>query len=85
LIRWINLLSQQVQGAEVELVANLGHTRVTFDQILNMQTGNIIPLEIPQTIIAQVDGVPVINCRYGTVNGRYALSVNAILSSSGNE
>ena len=83
--RWIKLLSQQVQGAEVELVANLGHTKVTFDQILNMQAGDVIPLEIPQTVIAQVDGVPVMDCRYGTMNGRYALSVNAILSSSENE
>jgi flagellar motor switch protein FliM len=83
--RWIKLLSQQVQGAEVELVANLGHTKVTFDQILNMQAGDIIPLEIPQNVIAQVDGVPVMDCRYGTMNGRYALSVNAILSSSENE
>lgn len=83
--RWIKLLSQQVQGAEVELIANLGHTKVTFDQILNMQAGDVIPLEIPQTVIAQVDGVPVMDCRYGTMNGRYALSVNAILSSSENE
>ncbi|MBL8498965.1 MAG: flagellar motor switch protein FliM, partial [Nitrosomonas sp.] len=34
--RWIKLLSQQVQGAEVELVANLGQTKVTFEQILSM-------------------------------------------------
>lgn len=83
--RWITLLSQQVQGAEVELVANLGHTKVTFDQILSMQTGDIIPLEIPQTVTAHVDGVPVMDCRYGTMSGRYALRVNAMISSSENE
>jgi len=83
--RWITLLSQQVQGAEVELVANIGHTRVTFDQILSMQTGDIIPLEIPQTVTAHVDGVPVMDCRYGTMNGRYALRVNAMISSSETE
>lgn len=78
--RWIKLMSQQVQGAEVELVANLGHTKVTFEQILSMQIGDIIPLEIPKTITVNVSGVPVLDCRYGTMNGRYALKVNTLIS-----
>ena len=83
--RWIKLLSQRVQGAEVELIANLGHTRVTFEQILSMQAGDIIPLEIPQTVTAHVDGVPVMDCRYGIMNGRYALRVNAMIPPSETE
>lgn len=83
--RWIKLLSQQVQGAEVELIANLGQTKVTFEQILSMQTGDIIPLEIPKSIIAHIDGVPVMDCRYGTMNGRYALRVNNMISPSESE
>jgi flagellar motor switch protein FliM len=83
--RWIKLMSQQVQGAEVELVANLGHTKVTFEQILSMQVGDIIPLEIPKTITVNVSGVPVLDCRYGTMNGRYALKVNTLISQSETE
>lgn len=83
--RWIKLMSQQVQGAEVELVANLGHTKVTFEQILSMQVGDIIPLEIPKTITVSVSGVPVLDCRYGTMNGRYALKVNTLISQSETE
>lgn len=83
--RWIKLLSQQVQGAEVELVANLGHTKVTFEQILSMQVGDIVPLEIPKMITVHVSGVPVMDCRYGTMNGRYALKVNNLISQSETE
>jgi flagellar motor switch protein FliM len=83
--RWIKLLSQQVQGAEVELVANLGQTKVTFEQILSMQAGDIIPLEISKSITAHIDGVPVMDCRYGTMNGRYALRVNSMISPSESE
>lgn len=78
--RWIKSLSQQVQGAEVELIANIGHTKVTFEQILSMQAGDIIPLEIPKSISVCVDGVPVMDCRYGTMNGHYALRVNSMIS-----
>lgn len=78
--RWIKLMSQQVQIAEVELVANIGHTKVTFEQILSMQAGDIIPLEIPKTIPVHVDGIPVMDCHYGIMNGQYALRVNAMIS-----
>jgi flagellar motor switch protein FliM len=50
-----------------------------------MQVGDIIPLEIPKTVTAHVDGVPVMNCRYGTMNGQYALRVDAMISPSENE
>ena len=83
--RWIKLMSQQVQIAEVELVANIGHTKVTFEQILSMQAGDIIPLEIPKTITVNVDGIPVMDCNYGIMNGQYALRVNAMISPSESE
>lgn len=78
--RWVKSLSKQIQGAEVELVAQLGQTRVTFEQILSMQTGDVIPISIPKTIYAQVGDVPVMECQYGVLNGQYALKVAAMLT-----
>jgi flagellar motor switch protein FliM len=83
--RWIRLLSKQVQSAEVELVVNLGHVEVTFDQLLAMQVGDVISLEIPQPIVAEVDNVPVIECKCGIFNGQYALRVEQLLSSSAHD
>ena len=78
--RWVRLLSKQMQIAEVELVANLGHAPVTLDQILNMRVGDVISLEIPEAIVAQVGGVPVMECQYGVCNGQYALRVDKTLN-----
>lgn len=78
--RWVQMLSKQVQLAEVELVANLGQAPVTLRQILNMQEGDVVSLEIPEAIVAQVDGVPVLECKYGVFNGQYALKVDKILT-----
>jgi flagellar motor switch protein FliM len=47
-----------------------------------MQVGDVVPLEIPRTITVNIDGVPVLDCRYGTINGRYALKVNTLISQS---
>jgi len=80
--RWIRLMTQQIQIAEVELVAKLGTANVSFDEILNMRVGDIIPLTIPETIEATVDGVPVLDCTYGVLNGQYALKVEKLLANS---
>ena len=80
--RWIRLMTQQIQVAEVEMVAVLGNGRATFDEILNMKVGDIIPLTVPETIQATVDGVPVMDCTYGVLNGQYALKVEKLLANS---
>ena len=80
--RWIRLMTQQIQIAEVELVATLGHGRASFDEILNMKVGDIIALTVPEQIQATVDGVPVMDCTYGVLNGQYALKVEKLLANA---
>jgi flagellar motor switch protein FliM len=83
--RWIRLMKQQIQTAEVELIANFGTARVTFTDLLNMQVGDVIPLQTVSPVTAQVDGVPVMECSYGKLNGQYALRVEKLLSITQNE
>jgi flagellar motor switch protein FliM len=83
--RWVGRLSKQVQAAEVTMLVNLAHVQVTLDQILNMQVGDVIPLDMPELVTASVDGVPVMDCRYGISSGRYALRMERMLGSASNE
>ncbi len=80
--RWIRLMTQQIQIAEVELVATLGTGRASFDEILNMKVGDVIPLTVMEQIQATVDGVPVMDCTYGVLNGQYALKVEKLLANA---
>jgi flagellar motor switch protein FliM len=83
--RWIGRLSKQVQSAEVTMLVDLAHAQVTLDQILNMQVGDVISLDIPEIVTASVDGVPVMECRYGVSNGQYALRMEKMLGSVSSE
>src|SRR5260370_37400061 len=76
--RWIRVLSQQVQAAEVELTVDLAEVPVTFEQILNMRKGDVLPINIPEHITAKVDGVPGIAGSYGILNCQYTLRVHTI-------
>lgn len=83
--RWIRLMRQQIQMAEVEIVADLGTAAVSLRDIVDMKVGDVIPLNIPETIEAKVDGVPVMECAYGKFNGQYTLRVEKLLSTSTND
>jgi flagellar motor switch protein FliM len=82
--RWVRVLSKQVQLAEVELTADLAQIPVTFEDILNLRSGDVLPINIPENIVAKVDGVPVMECGYGLFNGQYALRVQKMISASEN-
>ncbi len=83
--RWLQLLSRQVQSADIELIATLGRADITFEQVLKMGIGDVIPLEVGKNIIASADGIPVMECKYGTFNNQYALKVEKMLSTSEGE
>ena len=80
--RWVKLLSQEIQAAEVELVAELATAEATVEQLLAMKVGDFIELERERIIQAKVGGVPVLECEYGTHNGKYALKVVRTIRSS---
>jgi len=77
--RWVRLLSNEIQSAEVELTAELASTRSTVEQLLAMKVGDFIELERQRLTKARVDGVPVLEAEYGTHNGKYALKVTRLI------
>ncbi|MEQ1673606.1 MAG: flagellar motor switch protein FliM [Candidatus Nitrotoga sp.] len=83
--RWLQLLSKQVQSANIELVAMLGQAEVSLEQVLKMRSGDVIPLQVDENITASVDGVPVMECKYGAFNNQYALRVEKLLSTNEGE
>ena len=78
--RWVNLLTQQIQAAEVELVAEMAKAPATVEQLLSFQVGDFIELDLHPSIEVKVSGVPVLECHYGISNGRYALKVDQLLT-----
>lgn len=83
--RWVKLMTQQVQAAEVEIVADLAKTRVHLGEVLNLKAGDVIPISIDDSVEAQIDGIPVMQCKYGLFNGQYALRVEKLLRSNATE
>ena len=80
--RWIGTLRRQLQGAEVEIVAQLGYGQVSLREILHLKPGDVIPITIPPRVEAVVDNVPLMECTYGQQNGQYALRIEKFLAAT---
>ncbi|WP_420998346.1 flagellar motor switch protein FliM [Cupriavidus sp. 30B13] len=78
--RWISQLSQQIRSAEVELVAEFAHLESTVAEVLSLRAGDVLPIELPEQVFGKVDGVPVMQCGFGTMNGQYALRVERMIN-----
>ena len=80
--RWVTLLKQQIQAAEVSLVAELATAHATVEQLMSFKPGDFIELDLNPMIEAKVDGVPVFDAHYGTSNKRYAIKIDRLLTGS---
>ena len=78
--RWVTLLTQQIKSATVELAAELAHGQATVGELMALKVGDFIELDRAATLITKVDGVPILECDYGTLGARYGVRVRAFLN-----
>lgn len=80
--RWVKQLTQQVQSAEVVLTAELAQAQITIGELLRLREGDFVPLPLKEVIPVKVDGVPVMEARFGAVNGHTAVRIERMLKYS---
>lgn len=73
--RWITALREEVKSAEVQLSSVLAETTLSLRDILRMKAGDIIPIDMPDTISLKAEDIPVFRCQLGESDDRYALKV----------
>jgi flagellar motor switch protein FliM len=73
--RWSQQLSRQVRSADIDVVAEFARIPSSIRELMSLKVGDVLPVDVPETIIANVDGVPLMECGYGVFNGQYALRV----------
>ena len=61
-------------------MSELATAEATVADLLRLKVGDFIELDLRETLLTKVDGVPVFDCRYGTLNNRYAIRINEFLT-----
>ncbi|GEK74412.1 MULTISPECIES: flagellar motor switch protein FliM [Halomonas] len=75
---WSKRMAGELRQSEIELVANFADIPSRISQVLALKAGDVLPLELPETVTASVDGVPVMECEYGSQHEQRALRVRRL-------
>ena len=73
--RWSYSLREEIETAQVEVVADLPGVPTPLRKLLAMQPGDIIALELDAPVVARVEDVPVLRGRFGAFKGHLAVKV----------
>lgn len=79
---WSKRMAGEIRHSEVELVAHFAEIPSRIAHVMALKAGDILPLELPESVIASVDGVPVMECEYGSQHEQRALRVQRIFDHS---
>ncbi|MGD9601964.1 MAG: flagellar motor switch protein FliM [Gammaproteobacteria bacterium] len=80
--RFCTLLQEEIKTAEVELRTRLATTEITVGDLINFKPGDVLRMDLPETVLAFVEDVPIFRARYGVSRGNYALQVENLLRHS---
>ena len=73
--RWALILKEEIKTAEVALNATLTRKSVSLREVMDFKAGTVLPIDMPASIVARVEDVPVFRGVYGAHQGKQALKV----------
>lgn len=79
---WNKRMAGEIAHSHVELIADFVEMDSRLGQVMALKVGDVLPIELPDIVSARVDGVPVMNCEYGSQNGLRALLVKDLIDHS---
>ena len=78
-LRWLQSLRDEIMAVDVGIDATLVEKGVSLNDILQMQEGDIIPIEMPKKITVNAGGLPSFRAEYGVSRGHAALKITDII------
>lgn len=73
--RWTNALRRDILRANVGLECTVVKKKMSLREIIDLKEGDVIPVELPETLTLKANGVPVFKTRMGTSRGNLALEI----------
>ena len=73
--RWVKALREDLLDVDVPLSATVARRQLRLRDILHMQPGDVIPVELPEEMIMRANGVPSFKVKLGSHKGNLALQV----------
>ncbi|MBU2099124.1 MAG: flagellar motor switch protein FliM [Gammaproteobacteria bacterium] len=76
--RWGKALREQIKDATVEFTCDLFESQITLRDVVDLEAGDVIPIEMPDTVVLKANGIPMFDTRVGMSNGNLALRIDGV-------
>ncbi len=77
--RWLQSLREEIMAVDINIDSNLVEKQITVNDIMQMQVGDVIPIEMPNEIVVKAGGLPSFRAEYGVSRGHAALKINNLI------
>jgi flagellar motor switch protein FliM len=74
--RWGQALREEMEDAEVELSTVLGRGKITMQQLMSLQPGDILPCDFSGQATVMAEDVPVFRGTFGVSHGQQAVQID---------
>jgi flagellar motor switch protein FliM len=73
--RWQESLRVEIMRSEVTLNSKLIEKEMAISEVIELKKGDVIPIEMPETVLLEVENVPVFRGKLGLCDGNYAIEI----------
>jgi flagellar motor switch protein FliM len=73
--RWAASLRDEIFESKVELKSNLVDTEMTLEEIIDLKPGDIIPFDMPETVVLEAEEIPLFRGTLGVSRGNAAVKI----------
>lgn len=82
--RWLYALREEMKEAEIELSATLVETQLSLRELRDIRPGDVIPIELPDSILLRMEDIPMFKGRFGSSQGNNAIKIIEPIKRTGN-
>ena len=73
--RWKSALSKRMEDASIEVRSVLAQTKVKLRDLARFKPGDVIPIEMPETLTLSARDTPLFSAVFGTSKGTNAVRI----------
>lgn len=73
--RWQDSLRVEIMRSEVTLNSKLIEKEMHIIDVIELKKGDVIPIDMPETVLLEVENVPVFRGKLGLSDGNYAIEI----------
>ncbi|MEG3754603.1 flagellar motor switch protein FliM [Psychromonas arctica] len=73
--RWSQALEDEIMDVDVGIDATVVEKELSLREMMHLKAGDIIPVDLPESLLVSVEGLPSFRATLGKANDNYALKI----------